>query len=46
MLIEAQTPAIRQAIEQAIQRGSERYRQRAGNIVLKCPALLTTARCP
>lgn len=46
MLIEAQTPAIRQAIEQAILRGSERYRQRAGNIVLKWPALLTTARRP
>jgi SAM-dependent methyltransferase len=46
MLIEAQTPKIRQAIEQAILRGSERYRQRAGNIVIKWPALLTTARRP
>jgi hypothetical protein len=43
MLIEAQTPEIRQAIEHAILRGSERYR-RAGNIVINWPALLTTAR--
>jgi hypothetical protein len=46
MLIEAQTPETRQAIEQAILRGSERYRQRTGNIVIKWPALLTTARRP
>ena len=46
MVIEAQTPETRQAIEQAILRGSERYRQRAGNIVIKWPALLTTARRP
>jgi hypothetical protein len=46
MLIEAQTPEIQQAIEQAILRGSERYRQRSGNIVIKWPALLTTARRP
>ena len=46
MLIEAQTPETRQVIEQAILRGSERYRQRAGNIVIKWPALLTTARRP
>jgi hypothetical protein len=46
MLIEAQTLDIRQAIEQAILHGSERYRQRAGNIVIKWPALLTTARRP
>jgi SAM-dependent methyltransferase len=44
MLIEAQTPEIRQAIEKAILRGSERYRQPSGNIVIKWPALLTTAR--
>ncbi len=44
MLIEAQTPEIRQAIEQAILRGSERYRQREGTIVIKWPALLTIAR--
>jgi hypothetical protein len=46
MLIEAQTPEIRQSIEQAILLNSERYRQRAGNIVLKWPALLTIARRP
>ena len=46
MVIEAQTPETRQAIERAILRGSERYRQRAGNIVIKWPALLTTARRP
>jgi hypothetical protein len=46
MLIEAQTPEVRQAIEQAILRGSERYRQPAGNIVIKWPALLATARRP
>jgi len=45
MLIDAQTPETRQAIEQAILRGSEGYRQREGNILLKWPALLTTARC-
>ncbi len=46
MLIEAQTPETRQAIEQAILRGSERYRQRTGNIVIKWPALLAIARRP
>jgi hypothetical protein len=46
MVIEAQTPEIRHAIEQSILRGSERYRQRAGNILIKWPALLTTARRP
>ena len=48
MLIEAQTPETRQAIEQAIPRGfGKRYpRQRTGNIVIKWPALLTTARRP
>jgi hypothetical protein len=46
MVIDAQTPEIRQAIEQAILRGSERYRRRAGNIVIKWPALLTIARRP
>lgn len=44
MLIEAQTPEVRQAIERAILRGSERYRQPSGNIVIKWPALLTSAR--
>lgn len=46
MLIDAQTPEIREAIDRAILHGSERYRQRAGNIVIKWPALLTTARRP
>lgn len=44
MLIEAQTPEIRQAIEQAILSGAERYRQKEGPILLKWPALLTIAR--
>jgi ubiquinone/menaquinone biosynthesis C-methylase UbiE len=44
MLIEAQTPETRRAIEEAILRGSERYRQRDGRILLKSAALLTTAR--
>jgi SAM-dependent methyltransferase len=46
MLIQAQTPEIRQAIEQAIIHGSERYRQQDGGVVLKWPALLTIARRP
>jgi SAM-dependent methyltransferase len=44
MLIEAQTPETRQAIEQAILTGSERYRQGKAGIQLKWPALLTIAR--
>jgi hypothetical protein len=44
MLIEAQTPEIRQAIEQSILSSAERYRRREGPILLKWPALLTVAR--
>ena len=44
MLIEAQTAETRQAIEQAILRGSERYRQGQVGIQLRWPALLTIAR--
>ena len=44
MLIEAQTPETQQAIEEAILRGSERYQKQEGSILLKWPALLTTAK--
>jgi hypothetical protein len=44
MLIEAQRPEVRDAIEQAILRGAERYRREEGRIVLRWPVLLTTAR--
>jgi SAM-dependent methyltransferase len=44
MLIEAQTPEVRAAVEQAILRGAERYRQDGGSIMLRWPALLTVAQ--
>ncbi|GAA0594116.1 hypothetical protein GCM10009416_35620 [Craurococcus roseus] len=44
MLIEAQAPEARAAVERAILRGAERYRQGGGGIVLRWPALLTAAR--
>jgi hypothetical protein len=44
MLIEAQAPEARAAIERAILRGAERYRADEGRIVLRWPALLTMAR--
>ncbi len=46
MLIEAQTPEVRDAIERAILRGAERYRRDDGSIVLRWPALLTAAQRP
>ncbi|GGC73601.1 SAM-dependent methyltransferase [Siccirubricoccus deserti] len=44
MLIKAQAPEARGAIERAILEGAERYRADAGGIVLRWPALLTVAR--
>lgn len=43
MLIEAQAPEVRAAIERDLLRGAERYVQN-GRVVLRWPALLTTAR--
>ena len=43
MLIEAQAPEVRAAIDRAILDGAERYRQDTGRIVLRWPALLTVA---
>ena len=44
MLIEAQAPEVRGAIEQAILQGAERYSVDAGAIMLRWPALLTVSR--
>ena len=44
MLIEAQAPEVRAAIERAILRGAERYRVDAGGVMLRWPALLTVSR--
>ena len=44
MLIEAQAPEVRAAIEQAILQGAERYSVDAGAIMLRWPALLTVSR--
>jgi SAM-dependent methyltransferase len=44
MLIEAQVPEARDAIERAILRGAERHKQGGGSIVIRWPALLTAAR--
>lgn len=46
MMIDAQTPETRSAVEGAILRGAERYRRPGGDIVLRWPALLTVARRP
>jgi hypothetical protein len=43
MMIDAQRPETRRAIEQAILTGAERYRRPGGEIVLRWPALLTVA---
>jgi hypothetical protein len=44
MLIEAQVPEVRAAIEQAILQSAERYSVDAGAIMLRWPALLTVSR--
>lgn len=44
MLIEAQAPEARAAIEQAILEGAEGYRVDGGGIMLRWPALLTVCR--
>ena len=44
MLIDAQMPEARSAIEQAIVQGAERYRRDERKVVLQWPALLTAAR--
>jgi len=44
MLIEAQAPEARAAIEQAIVQGAERYRVDTGGVMLRWPALLTMSR--
>lgn len=44
MLIEAQTPEARAAIDQAILGGAERHRRENGSVVLRWPALLTATR--
>jgi SAM-dependent methyltransferase len=44
MLIEAQVPGVRSAIERAILEGADGYRSPDGAVVLRWPALLTVAR--
>jgi hypothetical protein len=46
MLIDAQAPEARTAVERAILAGAERHRGPEGGIVLRWPALLTVARRP